>query len=626
MRALIYSSSTRKNRRFFLKAKIDISTISYALAGGHCLAFHIRQKYLEQFSARILIVVLFATVLMSLPVQSGWAEEGLTPCERDVVALVNGSQAYAYDLHLESIAFSHPAFRVAGSAGATEAADWIADQFAGFGLEVNKTEFQFTRWDLLSRSTLVVDDDGDPVTTDDQNAIESFLSADFGLPGHVFADLVVLPLPEAANVTEIGKNPIDTTVWDSFDTTGKIVLIGLEVCSAGAWEETYVNKLSTQTPEAVIHTWWYDWNSFAPYAPGSGQGRPWSMARWAQFGSYYWDLNIPVGFVFYNDGLFIRNREASADVSAEVVIDSVLDVGPHYNVVGKLIGHMEPEKIVIVCGHYDTPMCAGFMDNGAGTSGVIELARVFSEAVRRGLYYPKYTLVFLALTGEEILGIGAVYYVKEHKDQMPNILAVLNLDGIGSEDLVVGETAPADEFDFDQLVLSAAADLGTAATLTEGISDEQVFKDPAFFNWALEQRGWGINFGIDDATPVNSSSGLSSHPAHWYDKWDIGTPGWAHTAYDNSTSTETLGWVEVDDLEAHVKVAALTMMRVSPPVLVGDLNSDGVVDIFDVVTVSVAFGSTPLDPNWNIAADLNRDDVVDIFDVVTVTSNFGKTA
>jgi len=44
----------------------------------------------------------------------------------------------------------------------------------------------------------------------------------------------------------------------------------------------------------------------------------------------------------------------------------------------------------------------------------------------------------------------------------------------------------------------------------------------------------------------------------------MGTPGWIHTAYDNSTSTETFSWIEPEDLEAHIKVAALTIMRVSP--------------------------------------------------------------
>lgn len=60
--------------------------------------------------------------------------------------------------------------------------------------------------------------------------------------------------------------------------------------------------------------------------------------------------------------------------------------------------------------------------------------------------------------------------------------------------------------------------------------------------------------------------------------------------------------------------------------LLGDLNSDGTVDIFDVVTTAKAFGSEPGDPDWNQVADLNNDGVVDIFDVVLLAQNFGKTA
>lgn len=60
--------------------------------------------------------------------------------------------------------------------------------------------------------------------------------------------------------------------------------------------------------------------------------------------------------------------------------------------------------------------------------------------------------------------------------------------------------------------------------------------------------------------------------------------------------------------------------------LLGDLNSDGTVDIFDVVTVAKAFGSGVEDLDWNPTADLNSDDVVDIFDVVLIAQNFGKTA
>ena len=62
------------------------------------------------------------------------------------------------------------------------------------------------------------------------------------------------------------------------------------------------------------------------------------------------------------------------------------------------------------------------------------------------------------------------------------------------------------------------------------------------------------------------------------------------------------------------------------PQLVGDINRDGIVDIFDVVILANAFGSKVGDPNWNPDADLNNDDIVDIFDVVTIATNFGATA
>jgi len=62
----------------------------------------------------------------------------------------------------------------------------------------------------------------------------------------------------------------------------------------------------------------------------------------------------------------------------------------------------------------------------------------------------------------------------------------------------------------------------------------------------------------------------------------------------------------------------------TPPELVGDINVDGTVDIFDVVIVAVAFGAVLGDPNWDPRADINGDNVVDIFDLVSVAVNYGK--
>lgn len=57
-----------------------------------------------------------------------------------------------------------------------------------------------------------------------------------------------------------------------------------------------------------------------------------------------------------------------------------------------------------------------------------------------------------------------------------------------------------------------------------------------------------------------------------------------------------------------------------------DLNIDGTVDIFDVVILANAFGSTQAYSNWNPLADLNDDAVVDIFDVVLLANSFGSDA
>jgi parallel beta-helix repeat protein len=56
----------------------------------------------------------------------------------------------------------------------------------------------------------------------------------------------------------------------------------------------------------------------------------------------------------------------------------------------------------------------------------------------------------------------------------------------------------------------------------------------------------------------------------------------------------------------------------------GDVNADGIVDIFDCVIVALAFGSKPGDINWNPVADINNDNIVDIFDIVVVALHFGE--
>jgi hypothetical protein len=147
--------------------------------------------------------------------------------EQQVVSSVNGSRAYDYDLELENIAYSHPDFRSSGSSGAFEAANWIKGKLESFGLQSWLEPFQFTNWTLLDNASLVIDEDGNSNTVGDQTSIDSFQCEHLSWPtpiDGVFADLVVLPLPVLSDRSQIGTIPINMTLWDSINTTGKIVL------------------------------------------------------------------------------------------------------------------------------------------------------------------------------------------------------------------------------------------------------------------------------------------------------------------------------------------------------------------------------------------------------------------
>ncbi len=61
-----------------------------------------------------------------------------------------------------------------------------------------------------------------------------------------------------------------------------------------------------------------------------------------------------------------------------------------------------------------------------------------------------------------------------------------------------------------------------------------------------------------------------------------------------------------------------------PSSLPGDLNSDGLVDIDDIMVAALSFGSYPEHPRWNPIADLTKDGIVDIDDVMLVAIHFGE--
>ncbi len=57
-----------------------------------------------------------------------------------------------------------------------------------------------------------------------------------------------------------------------------------------------------------------------------------------------------------------------------------------------------------------------------------------------------------------------------------------------------------------------------------------------------------------------------------------------------------------------------------------DIDGNGIVNIFDLATIALAYGSTPSAVNWNIAADLDNNGTVNILDVALAAFYYGQSA
>lgn len=96
------------------------------------------------------------------------------------------------------------------------------------------------------------------------------------------------------------------------------------------------------------------------------------------------------------------------------------------NIIAQLNGTTNPNKIIIICGHYDAAR-SGYPaadDNGSGTSGNLEIARILSK------HKFKNTIRFVLFSGEENGLLGSKDYAQLVSSKNENIISVFNLDMI----------------------------------------------------------------------------------------------------------------------------------------------------------------------------------------------------
>ncbi len=120
--------------------------------------------------------------------------------------------------------------------------------------------------------------------------------------------------------------------------------------------------------------------------------------------------------------------EAGKPVSLEFDIRNWFEKGPIpvSNVIAEIPGSEKPDEFVIVGGHLDSwDGAQGAVDNGTGCATTLEAARLL---VKSGVK-PKRTIRFMLWSGEEQGLLGSAGWIKNHKDELEKISAVLVHDG-----------------------------------------------------------------------------------------------------------------------------------------------------------------------------------------------------
>jgi Iap family predicted aminopeptidase len=112
-----------------------------------------------------------------------------------------------------------------------------------------------------------------------------------------------------------------------------------------------------------------------------------------------------------------------------LVLENELAPGRDCNVIGELQGSNPDERLTVVCAHYDGHDIAhGAVDNASGTVALLEIARALAPWANqlRG----RVRLIFF---GSEEMGlVGSHDYVREHRDELPRIRYLFNLDCVGN--------------------------------------------------------------------------------------------------------------------------------------------------------------------------------------------------
>lgn len=132
------------------------------------------------------------------------------------------------------------------------------------------------------------------------------------------------------------------------------------------------------------------------------------------------------------------------------------------------------------------------------------------------------------------------------------------------------------------------------------------------------------NDGILDSVELNSTDGYITNTTSTdsdHDGLADGTEDVNHNGAVDAGETNAALY-DTDGDGANDGVDAFPLDPTRWVNLLGDVNTDNVVNILDLIQARNAFGTTPSGAGWNQNADVNLDNSIDILDLIIIRNNF----
>ena len=148
----------------------------------------------------------------------------------------------------------------------------------------------------------------------------------------------------------------------------------------------------------------------------------------------------------WQGGLPLRYHVGPGPAKINLKLQMDTRVRPIYNVITRIEGSEEPEKMIIIGNHHDA-WVYGAVDPNSGTASVMEIGRSLGELLKQG-WQPKRTIVLAHWDAEEYGLIGSTEWVEENKAELvKNAVLYINIDAaVSGENFRIGAVPSLDAF------------------------------------------------------------------------------------------------------------------------------------------------------------------------------------